>query len=71
MITSEIGKEVILNNVTPPLGLGGFYNKIISDKEDDGSDIRTVTSANLRYVSVTPSPIFKDYSISHCEIFDE
>lgn len=71
VITSEIGKDVIFNDVMPILGLGGFYNKIISDKEDDKSDIRTVTSANLRYVSVTPSPVFKDYCISYGDILDE
>lgn len=60
-LIDESLEDMILHGAVPSIGLGGFYSKIKSHNLK-GQFIRMVDSADLKYVSITPSPVFKDYT---------
>lgn len=60
-LTDKSLEDMILHGAIPSIGLGGFYSKVKCHNLK-GQFIRVVDSANLKYVSITPKPVFKDYT---------
>jgi hypothetical protein len=60
-LTNEVLEDLIIHGAVPSIGWGGFY-KILKSHNLEGQFIRVIDSADLKYVCITPKPVFKDYT---------